>query len=81
MMMTTMIIMIITIITNKEKVAVLRFSRPSLSWTLTVVKIGGKLTALSRLTRRNFLGYLTISLPSRMHEFLLDVEQQKHCLL
>ena len=75
-MMTTMIIMIITIITNKEKVAVLRFSRPSLSWTLTVVKIGGKLTALSRLTRRNFLGYLTIRLPSRMHEFLLDVEQQ-----
>ena len=81
MMMTTMIIMIITIITNKEKVAVLRFSRPSLSWTLTVVKIEGKLTALRRLTRRNFLGYLTIRLPSRMHEFLLDVEQQKHCLL
>ena len=81
MMMTAMIIMIIPIITNKEKVAVLRFSRPSLSWSLTVVKIGGKLTALSRLARRNFLGYLTIRLPSRMHEFLLDAEQQKHCLL
>ena len=46
--------MIITIM-NKEQAAVLRFSRPSLSWALTVVKIGRKLTALSRLTRRNFL--------------------------
>ena len=72
--------MIITIM-NKEQAAVLRFSRQSLSWALTGVKIGRKLTALSRLTRRNFLGYLTIRLPSRMHEFLLDAVQQKHRLL
>ena len=68
-------------IMNKEQAAVLRFCRQSLSWALTGVKIGRKLTALSRLTRRNFLGYLTIRLPSRMYEFLLDAEQQKHCLL
>ena len=50
------------------------FSRLSQSRALTVVKIGGKLTAFSRLTRRNFLGNLTIRLPSRMHEFLLNAE-------
>ena len=42
------IITIITII-NKEQAAVLRFSRPSLSWALTVVKIGRKLPSAGSL--------------------------------
>ena len=52
----------------------MRFSRLGLSLALTVVKIGGKLTSFSRLTRRNFLRNLTIKLPSRMHEFLLNAD-------
>ena len=74
MMTMTMTMTMITIITNKEKAAVLCGLVNQVCSGFSQVETGGKLTAFNRLTRRNFLWNLTIRLPSRMHEFLLNVK-------